>query len=226
MQNLTYVNSSAVAGAVPPAGGPPGYYPGSGGPQYPAPDPNYNYYNQGAPGYGPQYPPTTYTGSGQGYNPTNPYYSVSIVRRPLPLGWDFAFAFAFVFVFYASMSGRVLTRPSSTRFDAAAGRRGRLPPARRASAGAVRTAYRAASSCERRLRVARRPPAGRSAAVPASPGSSADGPEALSAGVCDAYSDVDSDVYDRTTRCCDGFLAVSISFLSTTDFCVRIKPCM
>ncbi|KAI0704425.1 hypothetical protein C8T65DRAFT_653983 [Cerioporus squamosus] len=70
-QNLAYVNTAAVAGAVPPPGPPPGYPPPGG---Y-APN---NYYPQGgqspyaAPGYAPQYPPQTYSpqpGNIQDYAP-------------------------------------------------------------------------------------------------------------------------------------------------------------
>lgn len=74
-RNLTYINTTAVSGAVPPSGynnGTPSYYPG-GPPQY-YPQPGYG---------GPQYPPQTYTS--QSYSGQNPYYSVSFHAPTLPI---------------------------------------------------------------------------------------------------------------------------------------------
>ena len=68
-RNLTYVNTSAVAGAVPPAG----YYPNAAPVYYSnGPEGAPQYYPQ--PGYGPQYPPQSY--NGQPYAGQNAYYSV------------------------------------------------------------------------------------------------------------------------------------------------------
>ncbi|RPD56879.1 hypothetical protein L226DRAFT_538346 [Lentinus tigrinus ALCF2SS1-7] len=60
-QNLAYVNTSAVAGAVLPAGPPPGYPPPGGyTPGYYPQDGGSPYVPPGGLGYAPQYPPQTY----------------------------------------------------------------------------------------------------------------------------------------------------------------------